>query len=67
IQPKPVMRWLGFRLDSHLSFCAHVLYFAERASTTVKAMLMLGSSLRGLTPMQRRMLFISYVCPLLTY
>ncbi|KAH9851497.1 hypothetical protein C2E23DRAFT_686323, partial [Lenzites betulinus] len=59
--------YLGVRLDSRLSFQAHVAYFAERALTTVNAMLMLGNSVRGLSPMQRRTLYISCVLPLLTY
>ncbi|CDO77106.1 hypothetical protein BN946_scf184592.g1, partial [Trametes cinnabarina] len=35
--------------------------------TTVHAMLMLGNSIRGLSPMQKRTLYISCVLPLLTY
>ncbi|KAL7283508.1 hypothetical protein ACG7TL_002941 [Trametes sanguinea] len=67
IQPSQIWRYLGFRLDPRLSFRAHVDFFAERALTTVHAMLMLGNSVRGLTPMQKRTLYISCVLPLLTY
>lgn len=67
IRPSAVWRYLGIRFDSKLTFRAHVSYFAERAATTVNAMLMLGNSVRGLSPMQRRTLFISCVLPLLTY
>ncbi|TFK78981.1 hypothetical protein K466DRAFT_506393 [Polyporus arcularius HHB13444] len=67
IQPRNVWRYLGFRLDPKLTFRAHTAYFAERAVTTVNAMLMLGNSNRGLSPMQRRTLYISCILPLLTY
>ncbi|KAL1947815.1 hypothetical protein VTO73DRAFT_13539 [Trametes versicolor] len=67
LQPSAVWRYLGIRLDSKLNFHAHVSYYAERAVTTVNAMLMLSNSNRGLTPMQRRTLYIACVLPLLTY
>ena len=67
IEPSDVWRYLGFRLDSKLTFRAHVAHFAERATTTISAMLMLGNSVRGLSAMQRRTLYISCVLPLLTY
>ncbi|KAH9900047.1 hypothetical protein C8Q73DRAFT_627449, partial [Cubamyces lactineus] len=67
VQPSNVWRYLGFRLDPKLTFKHHVAFFGERALTTVKAMLMLGNSCRGLSPMQKRTLYISCVLPLLTY
>ncbi|KAI0332378.1 hypothetical protein GY45DRAFT_1209323, partial [Cubamyces sp. BRFM 1775] len=67
IRPRAVWRYLGFRLDPKLTFRAHVAYFAERATTTINAMLMLGNSARGLSPIQRRTLYISCILPLLTY
>ncbi|CDO70323.1 hypothetical protein BN946_scf184843.g12 [Trametes cinnabarina] len=67
IQPTQCWRYLGFRLDPQLTFRAHVSFFAERAMTTVHAMLMLGNSIRGLSPMQKRTLYISCVLPLMTY
>ena len=67
IRPTTVWRYLGFRLDPKLTFRAHVAYFAERATTTISAMLMLGNSARGLSPLQRRTLYISCILPLLTY
>ncbi len=67
IQPSQSWRYLGFRLDPRLTFRAHIAYFAERAVSTVNAMLMLGNSNRGLSPLQRRTLYIACVQPLLTY
>ncbi|KAI0354138.1 hypothetical protein OH77DRAFT_1363345, partial [Trametes cingulata] len=62
-----VWRYFGFRLDLCLTFKAHIAFFAEWATTTVNPMLMLGNSNRGLSPLQRRTLYISCILPLLTY
>ncbi|KAI0326300.1 hypothetical protein GY45DRAFT_1219429, partial [Cubamyces sp. BRFM 1775] len=67
LQPSAQWKYLGFRLDPKLTFRAHIAFFAERAATTVNAMLMLGNSIRGLTALQKRTLYISCVLPLLTY
>ncbi|RDX49693.1 hypothetical protein OH76DRAFT_1324973, partial [Lentinus brumalis] len=70
IQPRQSWRYLGFRLDPRLTFRAHVARAFRAltdAATTVNAMLMLGNSNRGLSPLQRRTLYISCVQPLLTY
>ncbi|TBU38629.1 hypothetical protein BD309DRAFT_840480, partial [Dichomitus squalens] len=67
LRPQPVVRILGYLLDSTLSWKKHIAFWANRASTTAIATRMLGSSLRGLSPLQRRRLYVSCVLPVLTY
>ncbi|PPQ91745.1 hypothetical protein CVT25_013029 [Psilocybe cyanescens] len=50
LKPKLYWRYLGFYFD-------HKLTFTEHALSTVKAMKMLGSSTRGLRPIQKRVLY----------
>ena len=48
IKPKPCIRYLGFYFDSELSWNAHVTFYLNRAFSTIRALRMLGSSIRGL-------------------
>src|SRR6201747_1662516 len=64
---KPIWRYLGFFLDRKLSFAHHVQFYATKSMSTCKAMLMLGNSLRGLSPKQKRVLYRSCVVPIITY
>src|SRR3712207_3843432 len=49
------------------TFRKHVEFYCTKALTTVKAMAMLGNSSRGITPLQKRLLYRSCVLPLATY
>ncbi|KAI0073445.1 hypothetical protein K474DRAFT_1567971, partial [Panus rudis PR-1116 ss-1] len=67
VQPKPVIRYLGFYLDSKLTFKEHVRFYTTKASSATHCMRMLGNSYRGLSPTSKRRLYISNILPVLLY
>jgi hypothetical protein len=67
LRPKPVWRYLGFFFDRKLQFKEHARFYTTRAFTQVRAMGMLGNSVRGLEPDQKRLLYRSCVVPVITY
>ena len=67
LMPSKVWRYLGFYFTPRLKWDFHIKYYATRARSSVQAMLMLGNSLRGLTPMMKRTLYKSCVVPIMTY
>ncbi|KAF8697770.1 hypothetical protein AX14_001185 [Amanita brunnescens Koide BX004] len=67
IKPKPCIRYLGFYFDSELSWNAHVTFYLNRAFSTIRALCMLGSSIRGLGTLQKRHLYQACVILVLTY
>ena len=67
IKPKPCIRYLGFYFDSELTWNAHVSFYFNRAFSTIRALRMLGSSIRGLGTLQKRHSYQACVIPVLTY
>jgi hypothetical protein len=67
LRPKPVWRYLGFFFDRKLQFKEHAHFYMTRAFMQVHAMGMLGNSVRGLEPDQKRLLYRSCVVPVITY
>jgi hypothetical protein len=67
LQPKKIWRYLGVFFDRMLSFTAHVKFYATKSISTVRCMRILGNSNRGLTPKQKRTLYMSCVLPVATY
>ena len=67
ITPSDVWRYLGVFFDPGLTFVPHIKRYAQSAMNTVRAMLCLGNSERGLSPRQKRRLYISCVLPVMTY
>lgn len=67
LHPALFWRYLGFYFDWMLSFKEHVWFYSTKAFTTVKAMAMLGNSVRGLFPQHKRLLYQSCVVPMATY
>ncbi|KAI0737467.1 hypothetical protein C8Q80DRAFT_1060414, partial [Daedaleopsis nitida] len=67
LKPVPVLRHLGFYMDRRLTFRQHVRCYGSRAASTAQSLLMLGNSIKGMPPKQRRILYISCVLPLMTY
>ena len=61
------VKHLGFILDDKLSFKEHVKTYAKKGNVTALAYKMLGTSIRGLTPYYRQMLYKSCILPILTY
>jgi hypothetical protein len=60
-------QYLGFFFDCALTFREHVKHYTNKALTTVRAMLALGNSVRGLRPKHKRMLYCACVLPIATY
>jgi hypothetical protein len=50
LHPGTTWRYLGFFFDCALTFQEHVKRYTNKALTTVRAMLALGNSVRGLRP-----------------
>jgi hypothetical protein len=67
LRPKAVWRYLGFFFDCKLQFKEHARFYTTRAFTTVRSMGMLGNSVRGLTPPQKRLLYCTCIVPVMTY
>ncbi|KAF8660060.1 hypothetical protein AX14_007495 [Amanita brunnescens Koide BX004] len=67
IKPKGLIRYLGFFLDSELSWNAHITFYFNRAFSTLRALRMLGSSIRGLGTLQKRHAYQACALPVLTY
>jgi len=67
LKPKTYWQYLGFYFDWRLSFKEHVQFYFTKALTTVKAMGMLGNSSWGLLPLQKWLLYWSYIVPIATY
>ena len=64
---KKVMRYLGFYLDPKLNFKEHIRYYTMKAASTVNTLRMLGNLSRGLSPVDKRRLYIANVMPVMTY
>ncbi len=66
---KPTMRWryLGYYFDPYLSYDHHVDFYVNKAYSTLRAMRMLGTSIRGLDVDQRMLVYKGAVLPVLTY
>lgn len=67
VPDKSAWRYLGFFLDPHLRFDYHVKYYSSKAMSTVRGYPMLGNSNRGLIPMQKRLLYVSCILPIMSY
>ena len=67
IKPKGIIRYLGFFFDSELSWNAHITFYFNRAFSTIRALRMLGSSIRGLGTLQKRHAYQACALPVLTY
>ncbi|KAF8651495.1 hypothetical protein AX16_004793 [Volvariella volvacea WC 439] len=67
LKEKQIWRYLGFFLDSSLSFKFHISFYANKAFSTSILYSLLGNSVRGLTPKHKRMLYRGCIMPLMTY
>ena len=57
LQPKDTWKYLGFIFDRKLTFHKHVDYYSNKAISTVKYMKLLGNSSRGISPLQKWLLY----------
>ena len=67
LRPKDSWRYLGFIFDRKLSFHKHIDFYANKAMSTVKCMKLLGNSSRGISPLQKRLLYRCCALPIAMY
>lgn len=65
--PDKSVKWLGVHFDRKLLFNHHVKSLAARCETSVNGMAMLANTVRGLSQMHLRRLYLSCVIPKLLY
>ena len=61
------LRYLGFFFDARLSWTHHVNVMCNRARATLKALQLLGNSVRGLDQARWRLAYNAICLPVLTY
>ena len=61
------IRYLGFYFDTHLNWSHHVDTVCNRARASLKALQLLGNSVRGLDQASWRLAFNAICLPVLTY
>jgi len=67
LRPKDSWKYLGFIFDRKLSFHKHIDYYANKAMSTVKCIKLLGNSLQGISPLQKRLLYRCCALPIALY
>ena len=65
--PKELWRYLGFIFDRKLSFHKHIDYYANKAISTVKCMKLLENLSRGISPVQKCLLYRCCALPIALY
>ena len=67
LSPKNSWKYLGFIFNRKLTFHQHVNFYSNRALSLVKCMKLLGNSSRGITPLQKHLLYRCYILPIALY
>ena len=67
LQPNNTWKYLGFIFNRKLTFHQYVNFYANKALSTVKYMKMLSNSNCGINPLQKCLLYRSYVLPIALY
>ena len=67
LRPKDLWKYLGFIFGRKLSFHKHINYYANKAISMVKCMKLLGNSLRGISPLQKCLLYRCCTLPIALY
>jgi hypothetical protein len=67
VATKNTLRYLGFFFDAKLSWSHHVTVMCNRARGTLKALQLLGNSVRGLDQARWRLAYNAICLPVLTY
>jgi len=63
----PTLRYLGFYFDTRLSWKHHIDIMCNRARATIKALQLLGNSVRGLDHARWKLAYNAICLPVLTY
>ena len=67
LKPSLLWRYLGFFFDPKLTFSSHVIFYVNKAYSTIRALRMLGNSVKGLDCQSRALVFKAAVMPVLSY
>ena len=67
LHPKETWHYLGFIFNRKLMFRQHINFYANKVLSTIKCMKILGNLSRGLIPIQKWCLHISYTLPIVLY
>src|ERR1700760_1188366 len=67
LMPCSLWKYLGFFFDSRLSFTSHITFYFSKAFSTIRALRMLGNSIKGLDCDARAKIFKVAALPVLTY
>ena len=67
LHPKEIWHYLSFIFNRKLMFRQHINFYANKVLSTIKCMKMLGNLSRGLIPIQKWCLHISYTLPITLY
>ena len=67
LQPNNTWKYLGFIFDQKLTFHQHVDFYINKSISTVKCMKLLSNSSHGINPLQKCLLYKSYIFPIILY
>ncbi|KAE8181545.1 hypothetical protein CF335_g8901, partial [Tilletia laevis] len=67
LKPGETVRWLGYHLDSKLSFTRHVSIQCSKARKAAQCMRMLVNTIRRLCAQDARRLYVACVLPIMTF
>ena len=67
VQASTTLHYLGFHFDTKLNWSHHVDIVCNRARASLKALQLLGNSVRGLDQASWRLAYIAICLPVLTY
>ena len=66
-KPSKPLRWLGIWFDSKLLWHDHIDRMANKASSVLQAITLLGNTMRGVNAQQLRILYLGCVLPILIW
>jgi len=67
VHATPILRYLGFFFDSHLSWSHHINTMCNRARASIKALQLLSNSVQGLDHAHWQLAYNTICLPVLTY
>ena len=67
LQLKNIWKYLGFIFDRKLSFHQDIDFYSNKAMSTVKCMKILGNSNWGINPIQKHLLYRTYILSIILY
>ena len=67
LYPKDSWKYLGFIFDYKLAFHKHIDHYANKAISTIKYMKLLGNLSRGISPLQKHLLYRCCILPIALY